>query len=48
MRMNENLAYNKEENYTNVKAIKYIGILKSDTNGKCISKTQILLEAAKE
>jgi hypothetical protein len=32
--MNENLACSKEESYTNVKAIKYIGILKSDTNGK--------------
>jgi hypothetical protein len=30
--MNENVAYSKEESYTNVKAINDIGILKSDTN----------------
>jgi hypothetical protein len=32
--MNENVNYSKEESYTNVKAIKDIEILKSDTNGK--------------
>jgi hypothetical protein len=32
--MNESVAYSKEESYTNVKAIKDVGILKSDTNVK--------------
>ena len=30
--MNEYVAYSKRESYTNVKATKDIGILKSDTN----------------
>jgi hypothetical protein len=32
--MNEKVAYSKEESYVYVKAIKYIRILESDTNGK--------------